>query len=150
MHEHSHNNQRSKTHILARSPPTPLPPPLRPGPLVRFVLCTHIDSLWTGFRIAGPSSIFLGVNLVAHQGDFRRRGPHGRSSVPPAGFFFFFQDRDVQRSRPTPATASPCVAAVRQRHSPRRPPQLPLPMVCHILVTGCVRMCMLRYLRAVR
>ena len=151
MHEHSHSNQRSKTHILARSPPTPLPPPLWPGTLVRFVLCSsHIDSLWTGFSIAGPySSIFLGVNLVAHQGDSRRRGPHGRSSVPPAGFFFF-QDGDVQRSRPTPATASPCVAAVRQRPIPRRPPQLPLPMLCHILVTGCVRMCMLRYLRAVR
>ena len=89
MHEHSHSNQRSKTHILARSPPTPLPPPLRPGPLVRFVLCTHIDSPWTGFRIAGPSSIFLGVNLAAHQGDSKRCGPHGRSSVPPAGFFLF-------------------------------------------------------------
>ena len=123
MHEHSHSNQRSKTHILARSPPTQLPPPLWPGPLVRFVLCTHIDSLWTGFSIGGPSSIFLGVNLVAHQGDSRRRGPHGHSSVPPAGFFSFFKTRTCSaRGRPPrphhralpPSASGPSPAA---RHS---------------------------------
>ena len=150
MHEHSHSNQRSKTHILARSPPTPLPPPLWPGPLVRFVLCTHIDSLWTGFSIPGPSSIFLGVNLVEHQGDSRRRGPHGRSSVPPAGFFSFFKtgtcSARVRPPRPHHRALPPSASGP----SRRRPPQLPLPMLCHILVTGCVRMCMLRYLRAVR
>ena len=119
MHEHSHSNQRSKPHILARSPPTLLPPPLWPGPLVRFVLCTHIDSLWTGFRIARPSSIFLGVNyLVAHQGDSRRRGPHGRSFLPPTVFFLFSRpgratlasgprDRITVRCRRPPAACPP-------------------------------------------
>ena len=108
MHEHSHSNQRSKTHILARSPPTPLPPPLWPGPLVRFVLCTHIDSLWTGFRMLGrPASFWRSTwwRIRAILGAADRTA----AVLYPLPLFFFFQDRDVQRSRPTPATASPCV-----------------------------------------
>ena len=82
--------------------------------------------------------LLLGVKLVAHQGDSRRRGPYGRSSVPPAGFFFLFKDRDVQSPRPTPATSSPSVAAVRLRHIPRRPPQLPWsPTSSSLDVCGC-------------
>ena len=100
MHAQSHSNQRSKPPLSARSPLRCCHHRYGRDPSSDlFYIIPILTRCGRGFACIAsrPSSIFLGVKLVAHQGDYRRRGPHGRSCNTHAGIFFFLKDRDVQR-----------------------------------------------------